>query len=205
MRLLAVTSLIPVLCLFISTSPTQQGDPATKPTPHVKPKTLSGAVMEEMQGTWRLLSLESPALEKAKRQEVGFLLVAGNYFSFEVHWGWLGATGTIEDNMYFQSGTHRFELDERGRMTASSVIGSFVTPDGKLQFDQPGRARVYDVVMSGNKMTLKRDDGSRYEFEHMVDTRQARDIFGRPLKTKDPGEGKKDDGAGKKDGEPRKD
>jgi hypothetical protein len=202
MRLFEITSALSILCLLVSLRPAQDL-PETKPTLPTGAKVAIATLRNEMQGAWRLVALESPTLIRQNRHELGFLLVTDNYFSFELHLGWLSPDGRIDEKS-FSSGTHRFELDERGRMSSSSVIGSFVDVDKRIQFEQPGKVRSYDVTCIANKMTLKREDGTKFEFERMSDSKAPRDIFGRPLKLKESGEVEKPPKREpKKDGEPK--
>lgn len=203
MRLVAITCALSVLCLSFSMRPATQGEPETKPTLPAGSKAAIQALVDEMQGSWRLVKLDSPKLEKLSRQEVGFLLVSGNYFSFEMHMSWTAANN-VNDKRTFQSGTHRFEIDESSRMTANSVIGSGIDDKGVVVFEQPGHARTYAVSCAGTTLKLERDDGTTFEFERLADSKQKRDIYGRPLKVKDPN-APKEPPPEKKSGPPKKD
>ncbi|MBL8858748.1 MAG: hypothetical protein JNL28_09600 [Planctomycetes bacterium] len=185
MRAALIFSSLSVLCLSAPLRPLFQDTPETLPTPTRGEKAAVQALMNEMQGTWSLKSLDSPTLDKLRRQEVGYMVVSGIYFSFEMHMSW----NTVDDRASRRtslSGTHRFEINDRSRMTASSIIGSSVDNDGRVVWEQPGLLRKYDVTCSGDTMKLLRDDGTTFEFQRMADSKQARDIYGRPLKVKDP-------------------
>lgn len=185
MRFVAITCALSVVCLSLSMRPALQGEPNTKPTLPAGSKAAIQALVDEMQGTWRLMKLDSPTLDKQRRQETGFMLISGNYFSFEMHMSWTSLNNQGEKRSFI-SGTHRFEIDERSRLTANSVIGSAIDDDGRVLFEQPGHARQYDVTCAGTTLKLKRDDGTTLEFERLSDSKMTRDIYGRPLKVKDP-------------------
>ena len=193
MRILETTCAISILGLCAALQPVLQGRPERKPTPESPTRAPMDAVVDEMQGAWRLTKMDSPVLDVQNRQDVGFLLVAGNYFSFELHFGWVAPHGQSTQRA-FTSGTHRFEIDERSRMVARSVIGSAIDDQGRILFEQPGRQREYAVDCSSGFMKLTRDDGTKFEFERMVDTKPKRDFYGRPIKPKPAGEDAKTGG-----------
>lgn len=199
----ACIALVALLCL--SSSQTPQGKPPEKPgdvLPPTRPKSekvFIQAIEDRMQGSWRLTAYETPFLEKEYRQDVGFLVVSGNYFSLEIHIGWTVSNGSKLDHRDFISGTHRFELDERSHITTSTVIGSSFDKRGNLVFEQPGTHREYDVDVAGSRMVLKSTDGRKLTFERLVDSHARVDIFGRPIKEKPEDAGKADAGAAKKE------
>ncbi len=183
MRLLETTCAISAVCLCLSLRAVQQRPP--EPTPKAPSITKpANPAMEDMQGAWKLVKMETLNLDKQGRTDVGFMLVSGNYFSFELHVGWASRDGNSTTRT-FQSGTHRFEVDEHSKMVASSVIGSINDPDGRFLFEQPGRQREYTVDCVGSVLKLKRDDGTSFEFERLIDSRPRRDFYGRPIKPKE--------------------
>jgi hypothetical protein len=160
-----------------------------------------------MQGAWRLTKVESLTMEKEGRMEAGYLLVAGDYFSFELHMGWTKPDGSSMTRVY-QSGTHRFEVDDNYKMSTSSLIGSINDPKGLVLFEQPGHRREYTVDCVVDTLKLKRDDATTFEFERLQDKRPKRDFYGRPVKPKEkkPDEKKPEDPAdGGRDTPPKKD
>lgn len=146
-------------------------------------------LMTDMQGAWKLKSFEAPALDRERRLQTGFLLVSGGYFSFEMHMSWPSPDNRIV-TLTSTTGTHRFEMDEIGRMTARSVIGTNVDDVGVVHWEEPGRVRKFDITCAGDILKMKREDGAEFEFQRMLDTKQPRDIYGRPLKLKDPNDPK---------------
>lgn len=184
---------------FAATQDPRPGKPEKSDKPAKASLTRAGIAMltEDLQGAWRLVNYEAPTLESKDRQQVGFLLVAGSYFSFEMHLGWTTPNGTVLEST-FVSGTHRFEVDENSRIVASSVIGAGLDDDGKVAFEVPGRVRRYEATCTGNQLTLLREDGTKLSFERIADSRVKRDAYGRPLKLKDPN-AKPEDGDAKKE------
>jgi hypothetical protein len=203
MRLLETTCAISVACLLLSLRPVLQDEPGIKPPISPAAKAAIKKTTDEMQGTWRLVSMDAPKLVKANRYQTGYMLVAGSYFSLELHVNWNHPNGTLAGRL-FQTCVCRFELDPQLKMTASGVLGSTMDDIGRVLFEQPGLRRQYDVEVLLNRLKLKRSDGTIFEFERMIDSRQQRDFYGRPIEPKDePEEGA--DGKTEKDGKGSKD
>ncbi len=183
MRLLETTCAISFLCLCLSWRAAQQPlpPPQPKPVPPLSPTKSPNPVLDAMQGAWRLTKLESLTINKEGLTEVGYLLVAGDYFSFELHMGWTLPNGATANRTY-QSGTHRFEVDDNYKMSTSSLIGSTSDQKGMVLFEQPGHRREYTVDCTGDTLTLKRDDSMTFTFERLEDKRPKRDFYGRPIK-----------------------
>jgi len=162
-----------------------QANDDPKPTLTHAEQSSVDAKLAAMQGLWRLKDFHSLKVEPARRVEVGYLLVSGLCFSLELHWGWTTQDNARFADKDFQSGTHRFELDEAGFLEARSLIGSAFTREGLLQWEQPGRVRKYKVELIGETMIWTNDDGTSFTFEHMPEPRTARrDVFGRPIPEK---------------------
>lgn len=175
-----------VLCLCAAfQQPTPPEEQPAKPTPTPGIKAAIQKLTDEMQGAWVLKSIESPTIQKERRREIGYLLVADNYFSFELHISW-NAADDHQGPITSLSGTHAFEIDERMDMTARQVIGSTIDDQGVVVWEQPGRVRQYAVSCLGNTLRLTREDSAVFEFERAAGTTGPRDIYGRPLKLKDP-------------------
>lgn len=179
-----------LLCLSLSFAQQPEGEPIAPPTPTPGSKAAMQALQTEMQGAWRLKRVESPALDPNRRQEVGFLLVSGSHFSFEMHMSWTSPDARIAKRTSL-SGTHSFELDELLHMSARLVIGSTIDDVGMVAWEQPGKLRKYDVACATDVLRLTREDGTLFEFERLTDSKTPRDIYGRPLKLKDPNDPKK--------------
>ena len=132
-QLLRSFRLLSVLVMFIVTAQlvvaqNAGGDKLTPPAPNAPTGAAQvslDAKLASMQGLWRLTELHSLKANEARRSEVGYLLVSGLCFSLELHWGWTSQDGgTRFVSKDFQSGTHRFELDDAGYLEARSLIGS---------------------------------------------------------------------------------
>lgn len=167
-----------------------------KKPPPAQPATtdVREALARDLQGAWQLTELETKELRELSRGDVGYLLVAGEYLSFEAHSGWTDSTGQRTWSTFF-SGTHRFEVQAAGVLRLSSLIGTQVNPDtGRPQFDLPGRPREYRAEISGSTLTLLRgEDGQRFTFTRLGGTEKY-DFFGRraPPKADGGGDGGKE-------------
>ncbi len=206
MRLVETTCAISIACLLLSLQPVLQDRTPLKPTLSPAAKAAIKKTIDEMQGTWRLIQMDAPRLAKANRHETGYMLVSGSYFSLELHVNWNHPNGTMAGR-HFQTCMCRFELDPQMKMSAQSVLGSTMDEMGRVLFEQPGIRREYEVEVQLTRLRLKRNDGTTFEFERMVDGRQMRDFYGRPIDPKDepePGEEGKD-GKKEKDGKSDKD
>ncbi len=159
-------------------------DPA-KPTPSATERKSIEAKVASMQGLWRVRDLKTPKLDAARRLDAGFVLVSGLTFSIELHTGYVAPDGKNVINKDFQSGMHRFEIDDSGFMETKSVIGSFFNEQGLLQFEQPNKERRYEVKLGDNDMTWSNQDGTSFYFEKMPEPKFVRrDVFGRPIPEK---------------------
>lgn len=162
-----------------------QPPPEARPTPNDAELKSVQAKVDAMQGLWRLTELRTPKTPQTRREEVGYLLVSGMCFSLEMHWGWVGPDGRTFSNKDFQSGMHRFEMDDAGNMDTSSVIGSYFNQQGLLEWEQPGKTRRYKIVQHEKRMTWSNEEGISLTFEQMPEPRFVRrDVFGRPLPEK---------------------
>jgi hypothetical protein len=185
MRIAILSSAL--LCLGLS-FPQEPNDPTT-PQPMPGSKAAMKTLMSEMQGVWKLKEFESPTLERVNRLQTGYLLLSGSYFSFEMHMSWPSPDTRIV-TLTSTTGTHKFEMDEIGRMTARVVIGTDIDNMGVVHWAEPGRVRKFDITCVSDVLKMKREDGAEFVFDRMVDTKTPRDIYGRPLKLKDPNDPK---------------
>lgn len=185
MRIAFLSCLLAALCLSAALQQPPEEEPPVKPTPTPGTKAAIQKLTDEMQGAWVLRNIDSPTIEKARRREIGYLLVADNYFSFELHISWNSADDRLGPRTSL-SGTHKFDIDERMELTARQVIGSTIDDQGVVVWEQPGRVRKYTVSCSGDKLRLTREDAAVFEFERAPESTGPRDIYGRPLKLKDP-------------------
>ena len=150
--------------------------PRQTPAPSVVP------ILKDLQGAWKLVEFTSRNVRTERRQEVGYLLVSGEFLSFECHLGWMDDGGKRDASTFF-SGTHTLELRQDGVMVLTSLIGSSVDPVGLPMFEEPGRTREYKVKFEGTKLTLVRDlDEQTFRFEK-VSLDPGLDFYGRKKKT----------------------
>ncbi|MFN0244656.1 MAG: hypothetical protein ACKVWV_17355 [Planctomycetota bacterium] len=158
--------------------PAQSDDAPDRPARIDKQK-----LWDDMQGPWKLAELRLPADNGALRSDAGFCIVSGDYLSIELHVGWVGESRNLIGRT-FQSGMHHFEIDDTGRIQTSTLIGSFITKDGALDFERPGTARNYHAAVASNRLSLTRDDGQVLVFNRVFSTEPRRDIFGRERKSR---------------------
>jgi hypothetical protein len=181
----------------LSWSPTaQNGKDVQLTIPEVSKKRIK-QLEETMQGVWRLTEYKTNKLPPDGRSETGYCMVQSNYISIELHIGWLSEDGVLFNRKDFQSGIHRFEIDQTGRMETSSIIGTFQNQGYQIGFEQPGYKRTYHVEAIIDQMTLRGDDGSKLSFERLPETRAKRDVYGRIIPDKKAG-AKSTDGKGDK-------
>ncbi len=147
------------------------------------------ALLERLQGAWQLVDLQSPQIDKARRSDVGFLIVAGHYLSFELHVGWQQAGPSRRPPLgSLHAGTHRLHLGPGARLALTSLIGTMIDSRGKTRAEPPGTQRLFNVEVLDNRLTLDRLDGYILTFVRMAESRQERDFYGRPIR-KPQGEG----------------
>lgn len=173
------SALVPLgLCAALLTASMHPVGPAQDRKP--VPRKAVGDVIDQMQGAWRLVELRSKKLPIERRQEAGYCIVSGIYMSLEIHVGWMGQENLIA-GADFTSGMHRLDLTSDHRVRTSSLIGSYINENGKMEFEQPGKARTLAVTFNGTRMTLEREDGNRYVLEKLGDWRERRDFYGRVI------------------------
>lgn len=171
--------------LFLLLLPAAQERDPGKPTLNAAERKSVEAQVGRMQGLWRVREMKTPKLEAARRLDAGFLLVSGLAFSIELHTGYLAPNNKDVFNKDFQSGMHRFELDESGFMETKTIIGSYFNELGLLQFEQPNKARRYQVKLGESDMSWSSPEGVTFLFEKLNEPKPGRrDVFGRPLPEK---------------------
>ena len=207
--LLLVPAASLVLFLGALQSPTPQPHPIgggqQPPKPIVPPEiplTPSPGSLKEierttkaMQGLWVLKELVWPHLEGLNTDFRGFCLVSDNHLDFEVHIGVKDQKQKL-NNVMLDSGIWRFEVGDGNRTVMTSLIGSFIDKDNRVAFREEDTRVCYEVIVLGDQMTWRKEDGQRLVFERLLDGGPARvDIFGRPLKEKKKDDAAKDAGA----------
>lgn len=141
----------------------------------------NAALLDELQGAWRLVRFDDPFLETSNREEDAVLLVSDQFLSIELHVAYFDSPQQDELlDSFFQSGTYRFRLDEEGDLQAEILIGSVTTHEGFLDFEAPGRTRPFEAEIIENQLHLTRlDRGTLFVFERIPSRRMRRDLFGR--------------------------
>ena len=191
MRILSTLGGALALFTCLSWSPQFQNEKDTQITLPEVSKARIKKLEEAMQGVWHLTEYKTTKLPSEGRSEAGYCMVAGNFLSIEIHIGWISEDGVRYNRKDFQTGIHRFELDQTGRMETSTIIGCFQNQGYQLGFEPPGVKRTYRVEAVGDLMTLFNDDGSKLSFERLPETRPKRDVYGRPIPEKKLGDSSK--------------
>ncbi len=164
-------------------SPSFFQDPGTDGPPPKKeePRIVS---IKELLGAWRLTEFETLSLKRDSRHEVGVLLIAEDFLSFECHIGWLTDSGARESATFF-SGTHTYKLREDGVLELTSLIGTTIDPNGSSPVFEPvGRRREYKVKFNLTRLVLERDKNPQtFTFERIASPGlNGLDFYGRRKK-----------------------
>src|ERR1700741_2537880 len=95
---------------------------------------LQGARLREgLLGAWQLTRGEIPDLGVSSGGVAGYALFLEGYMSFEIHV--IGKTGA-DDMDYFQTGTHRWKLEDNGTLETFGLIGTHnLTEDEEFDFE----------------------------------------------------------------------
>ena len=120
-----------------------------------------------MQGGWQLRELRSAVIYDEGREDVGFLVVSGEFMSIELHLAYFDEYDEMEDSIV-QTGTYRLNFDVYGNLIANLLIGCVDTGDGFAEPQEPGAQSVFETTVDGEALTLLREDGSRYIFDRMA-------------------------------------
>lgn len=161
-------------------NPGADGPPPKKEEPRV-------VSIQELIGAWRLTEYESLNMKRESRREVGYLLIAEDFLSFECHIGWLTDNGARESATFF-SGTHSYKLRGDGVLELTSLIGATVDPGGLTPIFEPvGRRREYRVKFNSTRLVLERDKNPQsFTFERLASPGlNGLDFYGRRKKVED--------------------
>jgi len=126
--------------------------------------------LREMQGGWQLIELRVPDLPDLGRRDVGYMIVASEFASIEVHTAFFDDEGEEQDSL-MQTGTYRLNFDIYGQLLATLLIGSV---DGGPELTvprEPGEVSAYEARVVGDVLTLTTDDGKRLTFERVASGR----------------------------------
>jgi|GEM_PF-2468120 len=122
--------------------------------------------LRRMQGTWQLVGFDSSQLREAGRQDVAFLMVAGEFMSIEIHMGYFeDGKGMLARMM--QTGTYRLNFNADSELLAQTLIGSLDKGNGFAEFRLPGEVWKYDVDIRGSTLLMISEDSSRFTFERV--------------------------------------
>ncbi len=163
-----------------------------------RPGTFEGAdvkaarVREAILGAWQLTRGEIPDLGVGGSGVAGYALFMDGYMSMEIHV--LANQGSRSSEALFQTGTHRWKLEDNGTLDSYGLIGTHnITEDEEFDFEQPGQRRSYKVRIDGEQLVLeKTDHTARLTFTRLGKLRfpdgkdgPGFDFYGRPIKPKE--------------------
>lgn len=123
--------------------------------------------LRQMQGAWQLVEYRSAVLHDAGRQEVGFVLVSGEFLSIELHMAYFDQAGE-EEQSFIQTGTYRLNFNPRGDLTSMLLIGTNKSLEGYTIPTFPGDISIYEVDFLDGRMVLTGQDSSRFRFERVA-------------------------------------
>lgn len=179
------------LALVLPQEPKQPGDqdPPARPGGRFETEAeRSVRAREGILGAWQLSRGEIPSLGVSAGGVAGYALFMDGYMSLEFHV--LGNTSPDSSNTFFQTGTHRWKLEDNGLLQTYSLIGTHnVTDDEEYDFEVPGQRREYRVRLDGEQLVLEKNDRTaRFTFTRLGKLRfpdakdGATDFYGRPIK-----------------------
>ena len=198
-------TLIAPLTFFLALALPQE--PKVQEPPSPKHAGFAGSDVEaarfrtEILGAWQLTRGEIPDLGASSGGVAGYALFMEGYMSLEVHVRSNLDTG--EGEAYFQTGTHRWKIEDNGTLESYGLIGTHNSSDDNVaEFEPPGERREYKVKLDGDKLVLERADRtSRFTFMRLGKLRYPDgkdgptvDFYGRPIKPKPEGEKPKEKG-----------
>jgi len=189
------------LCLFSAAlllpAPKVQKPPSPPLTPTKGQAKEMVRIEKDLQGLWKLTSMDWPLLRDASTESVAYCLVSGDVLSMEFHIIVKGPDQRTEQTL-FDSGMWRFEIAEANRLMLTSIIGSYLRPEdpnvlwspfvskaNRIEFRAPGSTHRYDVQLLGDKLILTHSRGQKLAFQRMVmGSVQERDAYGRVIPDK---------------------
>lgn len=151
-------------------------DPADPPMWDLGIGKRNEVAREAIQGCWMLVEYDRPGTNDNGDTTRGYMLIANGFLSLEVH----GIVGNLGD-IAFQTGTHSYDMNQRGELVTSSLIGTNSPgPDDPLSFERPGRERTFRMTYGPDTLELTRvEDDVKLSFRRVKPPEIERDIFGR--------------------------
>lgn len=116
---------------------------------------------EALFGAWQITSIDLPGVPTATGDSTGYALFLDGYMSLELHYRYPYQNPDPEYfNTFFQAGTHRWRVDQYGRLETWSLIGSNnMNEDESLYFESPGTQRILEAELAGDTLILTKEDG----------------------------------------------
>ena len=178
-----------VIALAQPQEPKLQDPQPARPGGFESAEVQGGRLREGILGAWQLTHGEIPDLGVAGGGVAGYMLVMEGYMSIEIHVE--GNTSPDSPNQFFQTGTHRWKLENNGTLETFGLIGTHnVTEDEEYDFEEPGLRRTYKTNLEGERLVLERSDRTaRLTFARLGKLRYpdakdspGSDFYGRPIK-----------------------
>ncbi len=123
--------------------------------------------LRAMQGGWQLVELRPTLFEDAGREDVAYMIVAGDFMSIEIHLAYFEENGE-ELESFIQTGTYRLSFNEYGELLATLLIGSMDEDDEMTYPREPGVQVIYEAEVRHGILTLVSGDGTRFTLEKMA-------------------------------------
>jgi hypothetical protein len=139
----------------------------TKPPPHNPQERLEQRI-EQLLGTWQLVSARIggstvPALDVA-----GYLLVVEDYLSMELHLVMPTQHAIDSEQPFFQSAIRRWRFVGDLRLETSALIGNTnINEAERWDFEVPGSKTIFEIVLSPAQLVLERPGDSRLVFKKL--------------------------------------
>lgn len=122
---------------------------------------------EGLVGPWQLVSAQMQTRAVDPGRVKGYLLVMEGYLSLEVH---LQAVQSLPDTLglFFQSGTHRWRVNEQAKIETYSLIGTHnFTFDEDPEFQPPGQRSTFEIQLAEERLTLRKPGESTLVFKRL--------------------------------------
>lgn len=122
--------------------------------------------LRQLQGTWQLMTFTAEDLPDEGRQTTGFMTVAGEFLSLEMHMGYFAVDGE-EESSFIQTGTYRLTFNDHAQLQATLLIGSIDDGTGMTTVQVPGEVSTHDVEVNDDVLQFTAEDGARMTLERV--------------------------------------
>jgi hypothetical protein len=132
--------------------------------------------LRQMQGTWQMMEYTAGDLPDEGRHSTGFVVVAGEFLSLEVHMIYFDEDGA-EDSSFIQTGTYRLNFNTFSQLLATCLIGSIDDGTGLTAWQLPGEISVHTVDIKGDVMKFIAEDGAKMTLERVKTGRLSNLVY----------------------------